>query len=142
MSEESKLRFKYNKIFLFAAIAMIIVALGSIAGGIACTVHDVNETKDYVKVDATVVDIAEVYHKGSHGGNSLLYSEVVEYVVDGKTYRAQNTSSSNMPKKKGSKMTIAYDPNDPSKYTFPKSDVESNVFLFVFGAIFGFAGVV
>ena len=142
MSEESKLRFKYNKVFFFGAIVMILVALGVIAGGIAYTVHKANKTKDYVEVESTVVDFAEVYHKGSHGSKELLYSEVVEYVVDGKAYRAQNTSSSNMPKKKGSKMTIAYNPNNPEEYTFPKSNVESSVFLFVFGAIFGIAGVV
>ena len=143
MSEESKLRFKYNKIFLFCAIAMIIVALGSIAGGIAYTTHKANKTKDYVKIESTVVDFAEVRRRDSeHGGMKTLYAEIVEYVVDGETYRAQNSSSSNMPKKKGSKMTIAYDPNDPSKYTFPQSDVGASVFLFVFGAIFGVAGVV
>ncbi|MDE6372063.1 MAG: DUF3592 domain-containing protein [Clostridia bacterium] len=143
MSEESKLRFKYNKILLFVAIVLMVISLGLIAGGIVYTTHIVNKTKDYVKTDSTVVDIAEVRMRDSeHGGMKTLYAEIVEYVVDGVTYSAQNTTSSNRPKSIGSKIEISYNPNNPEEYVFPQNTVGASAILFVLGVVFGIAGIV
>lgn len=142
MSNESKRRFHYYKIYLITAIVGIIIALGLIAGGIAYTTLMANKTKDYVNTDATVIDIAEVRVRDSeHGGMKTLYAEIVEYVVDGVTYTAENTTASNIPKSKGSKITISYDPSNPEEYVFEHNTVGASVVLFVLGAIFGIAGI-
>ena len=131
-----------KRFLLIAAIVVIIVALGLLAGGIAYTINMANKTKDYVKIESTVVDIAEVRTRDSeHGGMKTLYAEIVEYVVDGVTYSAQNTTSSNHPKSKGSKITITYNPSNPNEYVFPQNTVGFSVVLFVLGVAFGFAGI-
>lgn len=131
-----------SKGLLIGAIVVLIIALGLLAGGIAYTVNMTNKTKDYVKVDSTVVDIVEVRVSDDDGGMKTLYSEIVEYVVDGKTYSAKNTSASNMPKKKGEKITISYNPSNPSEYVFQENTVMLAAILFVMGAVFGIVGIV
>ena len=142
MRDESKSHFKNHKLEFIVAIVILVFALGMIAGGIAYTALMANKTKNYVKTDSTVVDFVEVRRPRHGGGNKTLYAEIVEYVVDGVTYSAQNTASSNLPKSKGSKIEISYNPNNPEEYAFPQNEVESSVFLFVLGAVFGIAGIV
>ena len=74
---------------------------------------------DYIRIEATVVDIAEVYLTDADGGRKLRYSEIAEYTVNGVKYRAQNNSASTAPKKIGSKIKVAYNPENPEECLFP-----------------------
>ncbi|MDE5728901.1 MAG: ribosome biogenesis GTP-binding protein YihA/YsxC [Clostridia bacterium] len=96
---------------------------------------------NYVRTEATVVDVAEV--RVNHPGEvtKTLYAEVVEFTVDGITYTAQNNSSSTAPKKVGSKMTVAYNPENPRECFFPSSNYSVVPVLFVLAAGFLAAGI-
>lgn len=94
----------------------------------------------YIRTEATVVEIATVRVHHRRGGNRYLYAEVVEYTVNGYTYRAQNNSSSNMPKEIGSKMTIAYDPKNPENCFFPSSNYSAAALIAALAAGFITAG--
>ncbi len=76
----------------------------------------------YVRTEATVIDFEERrdYIDGSY---RHVYTEVLEYEVDGKTYRTNNTLYSNFPPDSvGSKMTVCYDPENPQECFFPSSN--------------------
>ncbi|MDE5766283.1 MAG: hypothetical protein K2I17_03855 [Clostridia bacterium] len=90
---------------------------------------------------AVVVDYEE---RRSYTDNrtTITYAEVVEYSVNGNTYKAVNSASSTSPKKPDTIMKIAINPDDPSDCIFVNSQKWSYVFLFVFGAaIIVFGGV-
>lgn len=70
----------------------------------------------------------------SDNRTKITYAEVVEYSVNGVTYKAANSASSTSPKELGTIMKIAIKPDDPSDCIFVNSQKWSYVFLFVFGA--------
>lgn len=119
----------------FGLLLMTLLAL--VAGvvvfsfGIYYTVNARKERGNYNEMTATVVGYAEVHSTGS----GTLYAEVVEYSVDGVTYRAQNTVASSSPKDRGATMRIAVNPSDPADCIFVSSQKWLCVFLIVFGAI-------
>lgn len=132
-----------STIFLIVAIVAIIISLGVIAGGIMSAVNSAKVAKEYTEIQATVIDIVEVRVRDSeYGGYKTLYSEVVEYTVDGKTYTKENTSASNAPKSIGSKLKVLYNPDNPDECQFKGSVVSAPIFMFVLGGIFGIIGVV
>lgn len=77
----------------------------------------------YIRVEAEVVDVAEVRVRDSDSHYYYTaYAEIVEYEVAGKKYRAQNTTLSSIPPKNlGGKITVAYDPENPQICFFPSS---------------------
>lgn len=140
---EKKYRLPPLNIFLIVSIIAMIIALGLIAGGITYAVQSAKKTNSFVKTDAVVTDIVEVRvsdHK--RGGKKTLYSEIVEYTVDGHTYLAQNTSASSLPKSKGSKISVLYNPENPKECVFVETNVMSHVIFFVLGIAFGTASIV
>ena len=129
-----------STIFLIVAIVAIIISLGVIAVGIMYAVDSAKVTKEYTEIQATVIDIVEVRVRDSeYGGYKTLYSEVVEYTVDGETYTKQNTSASNAPKSIGSKIKVLYNPDECE---FKGGVVLAPILMFVLGGIFGIVGVV
>lgn len=132
-----------STIFLIGAIVAIIISLGVIAGGIIIAVNSAKVAKEYTEIQATVIDIVEVRVRDSeYGGYKTLYSEIVEYTVDGETYTKENTSASNAPKSIGSKLKVLYNPDNPDECEFKESVVAVPIFMFVLGGIFGIVGVV
>ena len=136
-------RLQEHKIYLVIAIVAIIIGLGVIAGGIAYITNTIEKTDSYVKTDSTVIDFAEVrVHDTRHGGYSILYSEIVEYTVNGQTYTAQNTAASSSPKSNGSKIKIKYNPDNPEECVFVETTVASPIILFIIGFGFSIVGIV
>ena len=136
---------KGSKLELICAIALLVIALGLISGGIAYAIVMNNKTKGYVETEATVIGYAEVEEWDRDMGSPFketLYAEIVEYVVDGQTYSAQNTEVSKLPKNKGSKITIAYNPNNPQECVFPHTTVTVPILMLAVGVIFGIVGAI
>ena len=61
-------------------------------------------------IEATMPDI--VVHEDPDGP---AYVSIVEYEVNGKKYRVENTAGSDKKDKKGKEYKIMYNPNDPSE---------------------------
>lgn len=98
----------------------------------------------YIRVEAEVVDIAEVRVRDSDSHHYYTaFAEIVEYEVAGFKYRAQNTTLSNIPPKNlGGKITVAYDPENPQICFFPSSYYSFVPVAFVIAAGFLMVGVV
>ena len=80
------------------------------------------QNRDYIEIDATVVskEIDEAEHVDADGNVvSTTYVISVKYIVDEKEY---NTNLYSQPEYKiGDKITIYYNPSDPSQITQSKS---------------------
>ena len=96
--------------------------------------HFVNSTEGFVKTEGYVVD----YHETWDRDNGYMYSEIVEYIVNGQTYVKSSTSSSTIPKPIGSKMTVEYNPRNPKDSVV--GSASRNIMIYVIGGIFGIVG--
>ncbi|MDE7306949.1 MAG: DUF3592 domain-containing protein, partial [Clostridia bacterium] len=135
---------KRRKIFCgwegWVGLAALLIGLGLTAFSIWYLTDTVFKDMDYIRIEATVVEIAEVRVKHPGEVSKIRYAEVAEYSVDGVTYKAQNNSASTAPKKVGSKITVAYNPENPSECFFPSSNYSVVVLVFVLSAGFTAAG--
>ena len=98
-----------------------------------------NNNKDYIKIESTITNV-EVYNEAyiDSEGNHVdeTYTITVKYTVDGKEY---NGTLDNMSKYNiGDKMTIYYNPKDPSQITQTKSMILPIVMII--GGIGAFVG--
>ncbi len=115
------------------AVFIIILGIGIFSFAIYYTVTDQAKLKGYNEMTAVVVGYEE-RKSFSDNRTKITYAEVVEYSVNGVTYKAANSASSTSPKELGTIMKIAIKPDDPSDCIFVNSQKWSYVFLFVFGA--------
>ena len=122
------------------AVFMVIIGVFIFSFGIYYTVTDRAKLKNYNEMTAVVVGYEE---RRSHSDNhtTITYAEVVEYTVNGETYKATNNASSTSPKGLGSSMKIAINPNDPSDCVFVNSQKWTYVFLLIFGAAWTAGGI-
>ena len=133
-----------NWAFVVALFA-IIIGVGIFLFAIYYTVTEQSKLKNYTETSGVVVGYEERKSQ-SHTDNhtvhtTITYAEVVEYVVDGVTYRVANDVSSTSPKNLGAVMKIAFRPSDPSDCIFVNSQKWTCVFLFVFGAAVAAFGI-
>ena len=80
------------------------------------------KNKDYIKTEATVtnVEVYEEAHRDSNGHDvEATYSVDLKYTVNGKEYNSDLDGVSKY--NTGDKMTIYYNPEDPSQITQTKS---------------------
>lgn len=94
------------------------------------TYNDKNET--FKPVVATVVD----YNQNDEG----LQAIVVEYEVDGETYRKASNSYSNMPKSIGSTVEVKYNPLNPKDAIWVNDS--TNIIMPLIGGVFALIGVI
>lgn len=127
-----------KKTFLFVGMLFALVGIAVLIGALVFTTSHVSKLNSFKRVQATVV---EWQYKGTSDNGNSMYSEVVEYSVDGKTYTAVNNSSSNSPNRIGSKMEIAYNPEHPEEYIFVSSNTILIIVLFAIGVLFPLAGI-
>lgn len=121
---------------LFMTLLALVVGAVVFSYGIYYTVNARKEIGSYNEMTAVVVGYEEIKSfSPSDNRTRITYAEVVEYSVDGVTYRAQNTASSSSPKDKGATMRIAVNPADPADCIFVNSQKWMCVFLIVFGAV-------
>jgi len=139
---------KSRKIFCglegWVGLVGLIIGLGLTAFSVWFLYDTVLKDFNYVRIEAEVVDIAEVRVRDSNGhGYYTAFAEIVEYEVSGKKYRAQNTTLSNIhPKNLGGEITVAYDPDNPEVCFFPSSYYSFVPVAFVIAAGFLTVGVV
>ena len=98
-----------------------------------------NHNKNYIKIESTVskVELVKEETTDSEGNtDEAIYNIYVKYTVDGKEY---DTELGEMSKRKvGDKITIVYNPNNPSEISQPSSII-LNICLLV-GGIVSLAG--
>ncbi len=126
-------------------LLIFVVAFAFIGGRIWNLISRQTKIDGYVKTLATVVDYkVSVERKHDDFGYYEVksYAEIVTYAVNGKDYRATNTVSSSSPKSIGSKMEIAYNPDDPSQCIFVKSTYLITILLFAIGGIASVIGII
>ena len=121
----------------WTALIAILIGLGSFSYGIYRSVNGKSKYDNYIEISAYVIDYAEVT-----SDEDTLYAEIVQYYVDGVSYTAKNTMASSSPKRRGSAMKIAFNPNNPAECIFVSTEKWLKVFLFVFGGAMTAFGVV
>ena len=120
---------------LFMTLLALVVGVVVFSFGIYYTVNARKEIGGYKEMTAVVVGYEENRSfSPSDNRTGITYAEVVEYSVEGITYRAQNTVSSTSPKNIGATMRIAVNPDDPADCIFINSQKWMCVILIVFGA--------
>ena len=126
-----------NKVGIYV-ILIVIIAVTSIIGTVLL-VHNQNKTKGYVKTKGVVVDYkVKIEHeyddiRGTY--EKKMYSEVVEFKVNGVTYRAQNKVWTNSPKARGKEVEVIYNPNNPNECEFVKSQHFGSLVLYLMSGI-------
>lgn len=126
--------------FRESRVARFFIPLGIIliAFGIVVFVIN-NKNKDYIEVESTItnVELSEEAYTDSEGNHyDATYNLTIKYTVDGKEY---NGTLDNMPKYDiGKKMTIYYNPKNPSEFTQSKSIILP--IIMVAGGIASFVG--
>ena len=125
-----------NSAAKYIFLIIFIVLTAGIGTGVL--VYNENKAKGFVRVDAVVVDYKEKY---DYDDDQWMYSEIVEYVVDGVKYRAANSVWTNMPKSRGKEIEVAYNPDNPSQCVFVKSQNIFSLVLFIMSGI-GLIGLI
>lgn len=138
MAQKEKTLVMPRKTFMFVGLLFAVIGIAVLIGAITVTAKHVSKLNSFTRIQATVVDWK--YAGTSDNGDSM-YSEIVEYSVNGKTYTAVNDSSSNVPNRIGSKMEIAYNPAHPEECVFVSSNTLLIIVLFVIGVLFPVCGI-
>ena len=97
------------------------------------TYNEKNST--YVETESTVVD----YKYDINEEGQELRAIIVEYTVDGRTYKKESGSFSTITESIGSKVMIKYDPINPSDSIW-KND-SSNIVIPIVGGAFVICGI-
>ena len=101
-----------------------------------------NHNKNYIKIESTVskVELVKEETTDSEGNTEeAIYDIYVKYTVDGKEY---DTELGEMPERKvGDKITIVYNPNNPSEISQPSSII-LNICLLVGGIVSLVGGII
>ena len=93
-----------------------------------------NSEKNFIETSGIVVDYYVTYDYDS----GYLYSEIVEFYVDGKKYIAQVDSSSSIPKHIGASMDVKYNPSNPNDVRV--GGKREDIILYGIGGVFFVAG--
>lgn len=120
-------------------LIIFVVGFAFIGGGLWNLISKQTKIDGYVKIEAYVQDYKESvsshYDDNGFYHETTTYAEIVSYYVDGKVYFATNNVSSSSPKRIGSKIEIAYDPQDPSDCIFVNSTYQLTIILMCVGGI-------
>ena len=124
-----------KKALIFGIIAILIgIGLGVYS---YFSIKSYNEKdKLYKEIEAVVVDYNYQYDDEN---NTELRAIIVEYLVDGRTYRKESTSYSSIVRSIGDKVYVKYNPNNPSDAIW-KND-SSNIFIPIVGGLFVVVGI-
>ena len=98
-----------------------------------------NEKKDTFKeVIGSVVDYK--YDYSDNNGFNESAAVIVEYVVDGKTYKVESGSYSSIPDSLGTKISVMYNPTDPSD-AYIKGEESNSIIMPIVGGVFTLVGI-
>ena len=126
---------------LWVSAIILTIASGLLIFAICYTVNVGRKLSSYTRIDATVIDYkleteGPITHRRSYDFT------VVEYKVDGVTYRATDRASALAKGKVGSLIKIAYNPDNPAECVFVRSERSLTSFLFIFAALLAAMGTV
>lgn len=124
----------------WVSIVALSIAVGLWAFSIYYTADKSRKLSAYTHINAVTVGY-NLETLGSGKDRHSSYFAVVEYQVDGVTYRAQDKMSVDVVDRVGKLREIAYNPDDPAECLFVKSEKSLFAFLFVFSALCTAAGV-
>ena len=124
---------------LWVSAIILTIASGLLIFAICYTVNVGRKLSSYTHIDATVIDYkleteGPITHRRSYDFT------VVEYKVDGVTYRATDKASALAKGKVGSLVKIAYNPDDPAECVFVRSEKSLMSFLFIFATLLAAMG--
>lgn len=101
------------------------------------TINDYNEkSKTYIDVVGYVVD----YEYDEPLNSNSLAAEIVEYEIDGKTYKVTSNTSSNTPRSRGSEVKLKYNPDNPNDVIWVNDSF--NYILPIVGTVFTVLGII
>ena len=93
-------------------------------------------TNSFIQTTGIVVDYQETWSDES----GYLYSEIVEFNVNGITYVCTSKSSSNYPKIIGSSMEVKYNPLNPKDAV--AGSTSDSIVVYIICGVVGFAGII
>lgn len=115
-------------------IGLIIIAIAAAVGFFIYSSE--NKTKDYIETSGYVIDYLDQWDSS---GNQYMYTEIIEYTVDGKVYECTSGSSSNIPLPYGSRVTVYYNPINPGVAVVNQK--AKNILVYVICGIFCVTGL-
>ncbi|NLN46148.1 MAG: DUF3592 domain-containing protein [Clostridiaceae bacterium] len=92
------------------------------------------DTADYVEVQGKVVGHQEKGDLDRASRPSVRYAEIVEYRVQGRTYKIVSNISKSSPAAIGTVLQVSYDPDDPSQAILIGAVAQTDTVLRVTGA--------
>lgn len=120
-----------KKRFVKSIIALSFVLLISLIVfiiGISLKSDTQRKMQEYTLTTSVVIG----YEKNITDEYNIIYAEIVEFTVNGKSYTAVNNRSSSVPAEIGAELEIYYDPNNPENYMFASSSkFAANIILIV-----------
>ena len=120
----------------------MLIGIGLIVGATLYKNNLENKYGDWIRVQGRVVDYEEEYKRGSENDYHWYYSEIVEYEVNGKSYRKTSQSSSNIRPTIGKTREVAYNPDNVQESVLLSTDKKPVVIiLYSMGGIFTVVGV-
>jgi len=99
------------------------------------------ETADYVEVQGKVVGHQEKGDLDRTSRPIVRYAEIVEYRVQGRTYKIVSNVSKSNPTAIGTVLQVSYDPDDPSQAILIGAVAQTDTVLRVTGAVLLALGV-
>ena len=119
----------------WVSVIILTISSGLWIFAVYYTVNISRKLSSYTHINATIIDY-KLETNGTTENRKSHYYTVVEYRVDGVTYRAKDKMSAAVTGKTGSPLKIAYNPDDPAECVFVHSEKSLLAFLFIFTAVF------
>ena len=125
----------YNRVEFWVMFVVLAIGVTLLINATVHTVEVSRKLAQYTHIQATVTEHVINPSHGSQSGSTV--ASVVEFEVDGVTYRIKNrVASSSNSDKVGSTIEIAYNPDDPNDCLFVESEKTWFVLLLAFSGIF------
>lgn len=120
--------------FRIMGIVVLILGIRLIGAGVWNYIDEYNQ-KDWITINAEVIDISSKYSGSTKHGRSVNYDIIYQYEVNGKEY-SDKLYNRSTPMGLGDKIKIKYDPNTPKDSTDILSPSLHNLIVFlVFGIL-------
>ncbi len=131
--------FKRN---IFIGLLMMCLGTGLIIGGTVYKQDTDKKLDSWPHAEAVVVDYDSEYRRDSDGDRVIMYTEILEFEVDGETYKVKSNSSSNIRPRIGAVREIAYDPVNPRNFVEKSTTSIALIIFIIVGAAFAVGGPV
>ncbi len=117
-----------------------LIGAGMLIGGFFYNKSRTDKLNSWTQTTGVVVDYKISYDTDDDGFREEMYSEIVEFEVNGTKYTATDNSRSNVRPKMGKERVIAYNPDNPNQNMFVASGKTMLILLFALGGLFALLG--